>query len=78
MPDTFAWYEKIMEIWENGVDQVVRAESLELAEKAWDTMVEQLELQNVAKLEQLMGEKYMSILPLYQAEGLLTEEIVGE
>jgi len=78
MPDTFAWYEKIMKIWENGVDQVVRAESLELAEKAWDTMVEQMELQNVAKLEQLMGEKYMSILPLYQAEGLLTEEIVGE
>ena len=72
-PETYEWYQRIVKLWEKGVDKVVRAETIELAEQAWSSLKEQLQQENLAKLEQQMTEKYAELLPLYQAEGLLED-----
>ena len=36
-------------------------------------LTEELQLENLGKLEALMTEKYAQLVPLYQAEGLLTD-----
>jgi len=70
-PDTYDWYERIMNIWKKGVDAIVQAETAELAEAAWNDVMDQLKQENLEKLEALMTEKYAQLVPLYQAEGLL-------
>jgi len=69
----FDEYVNLYYIWKHGVNEMVCAESMELAEARWTRLQEELQLNGLKTIEDSLTLRFMEVMERYQNAGYFTE-----
>ena len=69
----FDEYVNLYYIWKHGVNEMVCADSMELAEARWKQLQEELQLNGLKTIEDSLTLRFMEVMERYQNAGYFTE-----